>query len=453
MNKTKSFDIPKQLIWRAYKQVSRNKGAAGVDEVSITKFEENLKDNLYKLWNRMSSGSYFPEAVKAVAIPKGTGRGQRILGVPSVIDRIGQTVASMYLEPLVEPKFHEDSYGYRPNRSALDAVDTARKRCWRYDWVIDLDISGFFDNLDHKLALQAIKKHTDCKWVILYVERWMKAPIQQTDGSKVIRDKGVPQGGSISPIISNIFMHHVFDEWMRQKCPTIPFERYVDDAIVHCKTQKQAEFMKIAIEERLAEHKLKLHPEKTQIVYCKDDNRKSEFPTQSFDFLGYTYRPRLAKSKIGKHFVSFLPAISNKAKKNITTTIRSWKILRNTHKTLEEISKIVNPIVRGWYQYYGRFYRKEIYKPLRNIERHLEKWVRRKYKKLRTHGRLARQLLGKMRKEGPETFYHWILGLGQKMNNGSCVSREVHAQFCEGLVGKFHRSTLPIEEETEARKT
>ncbi|WP_264686936.1 MULTISPECIES: group II intron reverse transcriptase/maturase [unclassified Wolbachia] len=443
MNKTKSFDIPKQLIWRAYKQVSRNKGAAGVDEVSITKFEENLKDNLYKLWNRMSSGSYFPEAVKAVAIPKGTGRGQRILGVPSVIDRIGQTVASMYLEPLVEPKFHEDSYGYRPNRSALDAVDTARKRCWRYDWVIDLDISGFFDNLDHKLALQAIKKHTDCKWVILYVERWMKAPIQQTDGSKVIRDKGVPQGGSISPIISNIFMHHVFDEWMRQKCPTIPFERYVDDAIVHCKTQKQAEFMKIAIEERLAEHKLKLHPEKTQIVYCKDDNRKSEFPTQSFDFLGYTYRPRLAKSKIGKHFVSFLPAISNKAKKNITTTIRSWKILRNTHKTLEEISKIVNPIVRGWYQYYGRFYRKEIYKPLRNIERHLEKWVRRKYKKLRTHGRLARQLLGKMRKEGPETFYHWILGLGQKMNNGSCVSREVHAQFCEGLVGKFHRSTLP----------
>lgn len=414
MSKTKSFDIPKQVIWRAYKQVSKNKGAAGVDEVTITKFEENLKDNLYKLWNRMSSGSYFPEPVKAVAIPKGTEGGQRILCVPSVSDRIAQTAATMYLEPLVEPKFHEDSYGYRPNKSALDAVGTARKRCWWYDWTIDLDIAGFFDNLDHELALRAIKRHTDCKWVILYVERWMKAPIQQADGSKVVRDKGVPQGGSISPLISNIFMHHVFDEWMRRKCPTIPFERYVDDAIVHCKSSRQAEFMRVAIEERLAEYKLKLHPEKTQIVYCKDDNRKNEFPKQSFDFLGYTFRPRLARNKIGKHFVSFLPAISNKAKKNITTTIRSWKILRNTHKTLEEISKTVNPIVRGWYQYYGRFYRKEIYKPLRNIEQHLEKWVRRKYKKLRNHGRLARQLLGKMRKEGTNTFYHWTLALGQK---------------------------------------
>lgn len=251
MNKTKSFDIPKQLIWRAYKQVSKNKGAAGVDEVSITKFEENLKDNLYKLWNRMSSGSYFPEPVKAVAIPKDTGGGQRILGVPSVFDRIGQTAASMYLEPLVEPKFHEDSYGYRPNKSALDGVDTARKRCWRYDWTIDLDITGFFDNLDHELVLQAIKKHTNCKWVILYVERWMKAPIQQANGTREVRNKGVPQGGSVSPIISNIFMHHAFDMWMRQNYPTIPFERYVDDAIVHCKTKRQADFMRVKIEGKI----------------------------------------------------------------------------------------------------------------------------------------------------------------------------------------------------------
>ncbi|WP_353283644.1 group II intron reverse transcriptase/maturase [Wolbachia endosymbiont (group A) of Pogonocherus hispidulus] len=349
MNKTKSFDIPKQLIWKAYKQVSKNKGAAGVDEVSITKFEENLKDNLYKLWNRMSSGSYFPEPVKAVAVPKDTGGGQRILGVPSVFDRIGQTAASMYLEPLVEPKFHEDSYGYRPNKSALDAVDTARKRCWRYDWTIDLDISGFFDNLDHQLALQAIKKHTDCKWIILYVERWMKAPIQLADGSKVVREKGVPQGGSVSPIISNIFMHHAFDMWMRQNYPTIPFERYVDDAIVHCKTKRQADYMREAIERRLAQCKLKLNPEKTRIVYCKDDSRRGEFPTQSFDFLGYTFRPRLAKNnKIGNYFVSFLPAISNKAKKKISQIIRSWRIHRQTSTTLEEISKKVNPIVRGW---------------------------------------------------------------------------------------------------------
>lgn len=406
MNKTKSFDIPKQLIWRAYKQVSKNKGAAGVDEVSITKFEENLKDNLYKLWNRMSSGSYFPEPVKAVAIPKDTGGGQRILGVPSVFDRIGQKAASMYLEPLVEPKFHEDSYGYRPNKSALDGVDTARKRCWRYDWTIDLDITGFFDNLDHELVLQAIKKHTNCKWVILYVERWMKAPIQQADGTREVRNKGVPQGGSVSPIISNIFMHHAFDMWMRQNYPTIPFERYVDDAIVHCKTKRQADFMRVKIEERLAEYKLKLHPEKTRIVYCKNSNRKNTFPIQSFDFLGYTFRPRGAKSKIGEYFVGFLPAISNKAKKKITQTIRSWKIRRFTGKKLEEISKEVNPIVRGWCQYYGRFYQTEMYKLLNNVERHLEKWVGKKYL---IGKRLARKLLGKMRTENPNTFYHWRL--------------------------------------------
>ncbi|WP_338481666.1 group II intron reverse transcriptase/maturase [Wolbachia endosymbiont (group A) of Nomada hirtipes] len=414
MNKTKSFDIPKQLIWRAYKQVSKNKGAAGVDEVSITKFEENLKDNLYKLWNRMSSGSYFPEPVKAVAIPKNTGGGQRILCVPSVSDRIAQTAATMYLEPLVEPKFHEDSYGYRANKSALDAVYTARKRCWKNDWTVDLDISGFFDNLDHDLALQAIKKHTDCKWVILYVERWMKSPIQLADASKVVRDKGVPQGGSVSPIISNIFMHHVFDIWMKKNYPTVLFERYVDDAIVHCRTKKQAEFMKVMIEERLAEYKLKLHPEKTQIVYCKDDDRREEFPTQNFDFLGYTFRPRVAKNKMRNYFVSFLPAISNKAKKKIKKTIKSWRIHRITWTTLEEISKKIDPIVRGWFQYYGRFYKSEMYPSLRNIERYLIRWVRTKYKKLRDHGRLAKQFLGKVRKRSPNIFYHWTLGLGSK---------------------------------------
>jgi len=334
--------------------------------------------------------------------------------VPSVSDRVAQTAATMYLEPIVEPKFHEDSYGYRPNKSALDAVYTARKRCWKNDWTVDLDISGFFDNLDHDLALQAIKKHTDCKWVILYVERWMKAPIQQADGSKVVRDKGVPQGGSVSPIISNIFMHHVFDIWMKKNYPTVPFERYVDDAIVHCRTKRQAEFMKVMIEERLAKCKLRLHPEKTQIVYCKDGNRRDEFPTQNFDFLGYTFRARGAKNKKGDCYVSFLPAISNKAKKKIKKTIKSWRIHRITWTTLEEISKKIDPIVRGWFQYYGRFYKSEMYTSLRNIERYLIRWVRTKYKKLRDHGRLAKQFLGKVRKRSPNIFYHWTLGLGSK---------------------------------------
>ncbi|WP_341819026.1 reverse transcriptase domain-containing protein [Wolbachia endosymbiont (group B) of Phasia obesa] len=268
--------------------------------------------------------------------------------------------------------------------------------------------------MDHELALEAIKKHTDCKWVILYVERWMKVPIQQADGSKVVRDKGVPQGGSISPIISNIFMHHVFDMWMRQNYPTMPFERYVDDAIVHCKTQKQAEFIKVMIGKRLAEYKLKLHPEKTQIVYCKDHYRKGEFPKQSFDFLGYTFRPRLAKNKVKGYRVLFMPAISNKAKKKIHQAIKSWKIHRQTSTTMEEISKKVNPIVRGWFQYYGRFYKSEMHPTLRNIERYLIKWARKKYKKLRAHGRLASQFLGKVRKRSPNIFYHWELGQGSK---------------------------------------
>nr|WP_253309275.1 reverse transcriptase domain-containing protein [Rickettsia endosymbiont of Ceutorhynchus assimilis] len=296
----------------------------------------------------------------------------------------------------------------------MDAVYTARKRCWKNDWTVDLDISGFFDNLDHDLALQAIKKHTDCKWIILYVERWMKAPIQQADGSKVVRDKGVPQGGSVSPIISNIFMHHVFDIWMKKNYPTVPFERYVDDAIVHCRTKRQAEFMKVMIEERLAKCKLRLHPEKTQIVYCKDGDRRDEFPTQNFDFLGYTFRARGAKNKKGDCYVSFLPAISNKAKKKIKKTIKSWRIHRITWTTLEEISKKIDPIVRGWFQYYGRFYKSEIYTSLRNIERYLIRWVRTKYKKLRDHGRLAKQFLGKVRKRSPNIFYHWTLGLGSK---------------------------------------
>jgi len=243
MSETKSFDIPKQLIGKAYKQVAKNKGAAGVDEITIAKFNEDLKGNLYKLWNRMSSGSYFPKPVKAVEIPKDT-EGQRMLCIPTVLDRIAQTAVAMYLEPLVEPAFHQDSYGYRPNKSALDALDITRKRCWKYDWVVDLDIVEFFDSLDHNLILQTIKMYTDCKWVILYVERWLKVPIQQADGNVIARSKGIPQGSPISPVISNIVLHLVFDDWMKQEYPTLPFERYVDDMIVHCKTQKQANFYK-----------------------------------------------------------------------------------------------------------------------------------------------------------------------------------------------------------------
>lgn len=398
------------MVWEAYLRVKANKGAAGVDDVSISKFEGKLKGNLYKLWNRMSSGSYIPPAVKAVSIPKASG-GERILGIPTVADRIAQMVVTMYLEPLVEPVFHADSYGYRPGKSALDAVATARQRCWKSNWVIDLDIKGFFDNLDHQLMIRAVRKHTECKWVLLYVERWLKAPIQRTDGVLANRDKGTPQGGVCSPLLANIFMHHAFDEWMRQYHPEVSFERYADDVIVHCEAEQEAHQMRTAIEKRMAQCKLELHPEKTQIVYCKDDDRGKKYPRESFDFLGYTFRPRRAKNKRGKFFVSFLPAISNKAKKAIRETIRGWRLHHITWTTLESIAEKVNPIMRGWYQYYGMFYKSEMSSVLRHVERYLIRWVRWKYKRLRSHGRNAKRYLGSVYNRTPGLFAHWALGI------------------------------------------
>lgn len=411
MDKTKSFGISKKMVWEAYRRVRANKGAAGVDEISIEKFEEKLKDNLYKLWNRMSSGSYMPPPVRAVAIPKENG-GERILGIPTVADRIAQMVVTMNLEPAVEPHFHPDSYGYRPGKSALDAVATARVRCWRRNWVIDLDIKGFFDNLDHVLVMRAVSKHTDCKWMLLYIERWLKAPMKNVDGTVTNRDRGTPQGGVCSPLLANIFMHHAFDEWLRQKYPHIQFERYADDALVHCKTEQEAKFICAEIKNRLAECKLELHPVKTKIVYCKDDDRRKEYPIQSFDFLGYTFRPRRARNKYGKYFVSFLPAISNKAKNKIRATIKKWRIHLITWRTLENIADKVNPVLRGWFQYYGRFYKSEMYPAVRNVEQYLILWVRKKYKRLKAHGRRARYYLGRIYKRSPELFVHWEHGLG-----------------------------------------
>ena len=212
---TKPFHIPKQLFVQAYKLVKANAGAAGVDEQSLDDFAVNLKNNLYKLWNRMSSGSYFPPPVKAVPIPKKSG-GERILGVPTVEDRIAQMVVKLAFEPIVEPQFLADSYGYRPNKSALEAVGVTRQRCWQYDWVLEFDIKGLFDNIPHDLLMKAICKHTDCKWVLLYIERWLVVPIQMPEGNLQDRTSGVPQGSIVGPVLSNLFLHYVFDKWMQQ---------------------------------------------------------------------------------------------------------------------------------------------------------------------------------------------------------------------------------------------
>lgn len=319
----KPFQIDKMVVWEAFGRVKANKGAAGVDEQSIQEFERDAKANLFKIWNRMSSGSYFPPPVKAVEIPKAGGKGVRVLGVPTVADRIAQTVVRMYLEPTVEPVFHPDSYGYRPGKSALDAVATCRVRCWRTDWVIDLDIRAFFDSVPHDLVLKAVAHHTDQAWILLYVQRWLTAPLRGEDGVLVDRDRGTPQGSAISPLLANLFMHYAFDMWLVREFPGLGFERYCDDAVLHCRSQSQARHVRDALADRLAQVGLELHPDKTRIVYCKDADRTGDFALTRFTFLGYEFRPRLAKSKHGKHFVSFLPAVSTAAKKAMGQVIRS----------------------------------------------------------------------------------------------------------------------------------
>jgi RNA-directed DNA polymerase len=350
LSKAKPFSISKHAVWEAFRRVKANGGAAGVDGESIAEFEGDIKNNLYRLWNRMSSGSYFPPPVRMVEIPKDNG-GRRPLGIPTVSDRIAQMVVKMYLEPEVEPHFHQDSYGYRPGKSAIEALGVSRQRCWRYDWVVDLDIRGFFDNLDHDLVMRVVRKHTDCKWVLLYIERWLNAPAQLEDGTQVNRDKGTPQGGVASALLANLFLHYAFDEWMKRNYPTIPFERYADDAIVHCSSKKQSKWIKAKIERRLSQCRLELHPEKTKIVYCKDSIRHERYQNESFDFLGYTFRPRRSKSQSGNFFVNFSPAVSNKASNAIRKVMRSWRFHRRSDQSLEDLSRFCNPILRGWINY------------------------------------------------------------------------------------------------------
>ncbi len=412
MSKPKSYEISKHMVWEAFLRVKANQGAAGVDGESIEAFERDLKRNLYKLWNRMSSGSYFPPPVRMVEIPKPGGRGTRVLGVPTVADRIAQTVVKMYLEPKVEPIFHPDSYGYRPGRSALQAVGACRTRCWRRDWVIDLDIKAFFDTLDHELMLRAVRHHTGEKWILLYVERWLKAPLQQEDGTLVAREQGSPQGSAISPLLANLFMHYAFDAWMQRRYPRAEWERYCDDVVVHCKSEQQARYVLGVIRGRLAACKLTVNPAKTRIVYCKDDDRSGSAEHERFDFLGYTFRPRLSRSK--KHdkvFVNFSPAVSDDAAKAIRQEIRSWRLQLRSDKTLGDLARMFNTIVRGWINYYGRYFPSMLYPTLRNLNRSLVRWARRKYKRLKIHDRRARRFLASVARREPNLFAHWRFGV------------------------------------------
>lgn len=410
MEVAKPFHISKKLVWEAYLRVKANGGAPGVDGQTIEAFERNLKNNLYRLWNRMSSGTYFPPPVLRVGIPKRDG-GTRNLGIPTVADRIAQTVVKLVLEPMVEPHFHEDSYGYRPNKSALQAVGRARERCWKYDWVLDLDIRAFFDSLDHELVMRAVRKYTSERWVILYIERWLKAPVQVEGSALEPRMAGTPQGGVISPLLANIFLHLAFDTWMAERFPWVPFERYADDVIAHCRTEHQARALLSHVKERLRRCRLEVHPQKTKIVYCKDAHRKGSGEVEKFDFLGFTFRTRSAKDRRGNLFASFSPAISRTAAVNITRTMRrQWQIRKRTYTSLDDLAKKFNPIIRGWIQYYGSYYRSALYRVFRPLDYAIIKWVTRKYKRYRRHKTRARRWLEAIARRQPTLFAHWTLG-------------------------------------------
>jgi RNA-directed DNA polymerase len=408
VHKAKPFCIAKRDVWEAYKRVKANRGAAGVDGESIAAFDSDLENNLYRIWNRMASGSYFPPAVRRVEIPKEGGK-TRPLGIPTVSDRIAQTVVQRYLEPILEPVFHVDSFGYRPGRSAHDALAVARQRCWRYDWVIDLDIRSFFDEIDRELLMRAVRRHTDCAWVLLYIERWLQAPVSMPDGTLVNREKGTPQGSVVSPILANLFLHYAFDTWMQRKFPACPFERYADDAIIHCDSGHQARQLLDMLQQRFAECRLELHPQKTRIVYCKDANRQGNYPELQFDFLGYTFRPRGAMSRAGKMFVSFIPAVSAKAIKSMRSVLRRWKLSHRGDLDLEVLVEWLQPVVRGWVNYYGRFCPSHLYRALRMVDELLVRWALRKYTGRKKHAEWAWDWLKRLRSKKPTLLSHWQL--------------------------------------------
>ena len=408
--KVKSFEISKGLVWEAYKRVKAKKGAAGVDGQSIADFEGDLRNNLYRIWNRMSSGTYFPPPVMAVEIPKtGNGGGTRMLGVPTVADRVAQTVAALALQARTESIFHPDSYGYRPRRSALDAVGACRQRCWKKNWVIDLDVAKFFDSVPWDLMIQAVQANitTDQRWVLLYVKRWLQAPLVLPDGTVQDRDRGTPQGSSISPVLANLFMHYAFDLWLTREFPTVEFERYADDAVVHCVTQRQARQVLAALVVRMDDVGLRLHPDKTKIVYCKDNVRRGDHEHTSFTFLGFTFGPRQAVSKDGRSSYSrFLPAVSQDALTAMGQQVRQWRLHMWVRRDLDELATMINPVVVGWMNYYGRFYRSRLTPLLQRINTYLMRWAGKKYKRLRSYRRFQAWWFGLIDRE-PELFKHW----------------------------------------------
>jgi RNA-directed DNA polymerase len=408
---TKSLPVSKRMVYNSYLKVVAKDGGAGIDKQSIELFNENLSGNLYKIWNRMTSGSYFPPPVRTVFIPKKQG-GLRPLGIPTVSDRIAQGVVKDYLEPTLEAIFHTSSFGYRPGKSAHDALSQCRNNCIEYAWVIDVDIKGFFDNISHGLMMQMLQQHTQENWVLLYAERWLKAGVEQEDGSILPRIKGTPQGGVISPLFANIYLHHAFDKWMDESNPQNPFERYADDIVIHCHSKEEAEQLLVKLQNRMQKFELALHPEKTKIVYCKNYKRTETHEHESFTFLSYSFQPRSKRSSFGginKTYIVFAAAICSKAKTGIREAIRAILKPRWSEQTMEGFAKILNPKIRGWINYYTRFYRQETLQVFCYLNGLIRKWLRNKYKLANNKQVTAKYKT--IQKAVPALFYHWRLGI------------------------------------------
>ncbi|NOH17311.1 group II intron reverse transcriptase/maturase [Clostridium cochlearium] len=409
MKEGKSFKITQSEILAAYKIVRANKGAGGIDGIDFEKYEINLKNNLYKLWNRMTSGSYFPKAVRGVTIPKKNGK-MRLLGIPTIEDRIAQMIVRNRLEPKVESIFYNDSYGYRPNKSALNAIQKARENCFKMHWVIEYDIVGLFDNINHEKLLKAVKIHTNEKWIILYIKRFLEAPIQMPNGVLKERNSGTPQGGVISPVLANLFMHYAFDQWMKNNFPRNPWERYADDGVIHCISEKQALYIMDRLKKRMIECGLEIHEEKSKIVYCKSENNKEEYENISFEFLGYTFRPRLVKSREGKYFMGFSPAVSKNSAKSFRTRIKDSIFKANTTDIIA-LSNKLNPIIRGWMNYFMKYNASEAFrKGINYVNLALVKWLKRTHKSVKSSIKKAHMLLWRISKSSPNIFYHWQMG-------------------------------------------
>jgi RNA-directed DNA polymerase len=404
----KPFGISREEVWQAWLRVHANDGAAGADGVSLAAFREGLKDNLYKVWNRMSSGSYFPPPVRGVEIPKDHGRGTRLLGIPSVADRVAQTVVAARIEAVAEPLFHDSSFGYRPGRSPLDAVEACRKNCITHDWAIDLDVEKFFDSVPWDLMVRAVEALDLPPWVILYVKRWLAAPVQMPDGTMTERDRGTPQGSPVSPVLANLFMHWAFDMWLDREFPACPFERFADDAVVHCRTRRQAQDVLDALNARMEQVGLRLHPGKTRIVYCRDANRnQSGDGPVSVTFLGFTFRGRTLKNQhTGELSDGFAPAISDDALAAKAAIARAWRLARQTGLTHQELATLVNQVVRSWMRYYGRYNRHELYPLLARINHYIQQWMRKKFKKLRELKAMLK-VWNRIQGQYPGMFTHW----------------------------------------------